>query len=71
MFEQQERHVIVGMTAGVLMHGCYQGVQCQAAVGCEQRRCGRALREEVAVLVAAFDKAVGVRATAGRRATRP
>ena len=60
VFQQQERHVIVGVTAGVPVHGSYQGVQCLVAVSCEKRRCDRVLGEEVSVLVAAFDQPVGV-----------
>ena len=59
VFQQQERHVIVGVTAGVLVHGSHQGVQCLAAVRCEKRRCDRVFREEVSAGVAAFDKPVG------------
>jgi len=58
--QQQERDVVVGVTAGVLVHGPDQGVQCLVAVGCEQRRCYRVLWEEVPVGVAAFDQPVGV-----------
>ena len=60
MFQQQERHVIVGVTAGVPVHGSHQGVQCLVAVRCEKRRFDRVFWEEVPVGVAAFDKPVGV-----------
>ena len=60
VFQQQERHVIVGVTAGVPVHGAHQCVQCLLAVGCEKRRCDRVFREEVPAGVAAFDKPVGV-----------
>jgi hypothetical protein len=60
VFQQQERHVIVGVTAGVPVHGSYQGVQCLVAVGCVERASDRLCREEVAMLVAAFDQPVGV-----------
>ena len=60
VFQQQERHVIVGVTAGVLVHGSHQGVQCLVAAGCEQRRFDRVFWEEVPAGVAAFDKPVGI-----------
>jgi hypothetical protein len=50
----------VGVTAGVLVHGSHQGVQCLVAAGCEKRRFDRVFGEEVPVGVAAFDKPVGV-----------
>ena len=60
MVQQQERHVIIGVTAGVPVHGCYQGVQCLVAIGCAKRSCDRVCWKEVSVLVAAFDQPVGV-----------
>jgi hypothetical protein len=60
VFQQQERHVVVGVTAGVPVHGSHQGVQCLLAVGCEKRRCDRVFWKEVPADVAAFDKPVGV-----------
>ena len=60
MFQQQERHVIMGMTAGVPVYGSYQGVQRLVAVGREKRGCDRVCWEEVSVLVSAFDQPVGV-----------
>ena len=55
MFEQQKRHVVADVTAGVLVHSSHQGVQCLVAVGCEKRRFDRGFREEVPVLVTALD----------------
>jgi hypothetical protein len=60
VLQQQERHVIVGVTAGVPVHGSDQGLQCLIAVRCEKRRCDRVFREEVPAGVAAFDEPVGV-----------
>ena len=60
VLQQQERHVIVGVTAGVLVYGSHQGAQCLIALRCEKRRCDRVFREEVPAGVAAFDKPVGV-----------
>jgi hypothetical protein len=60
VFQQQERHVIVGVTAGVPDHGSHQGVQRLVAAGYEQRRFDRVFREEVPAGVAAFDQPVGV-----------
>ena len=47
VLQQQERHVIVGVTAGVLVYGSHQGAQCLIALRCEKRRCDRVFREEV------------------------
>jgi hypothetical protein len=60
VFQEQERHVIVGVTGGVPVRGSHQGVQCLIAVRCEKRRCDRMFWEEVPAGVAAFDKPVGV-----------
>ena len=60
VFQQQERHVIVGVTAGVPVHGFHQGLQCLVAVSCEKRRCDRVFGEEAPAGVAAFDNPVGV-----------
>ena len=60
VFQQKERYVIVAVPAGVLVHGCHQGVQRLVAVGGEKRRCDLVFREEVPVLVTAFDQPVGV-----------
>jgi hypothetical protein len=60
VFQQQERHVIVGVTAGIPVDDSHQGVQCLIAVRCEKRRSDRVFREEVPVGVAAFDEPVGV-----------
>ena len=46
MFQQQERHVIVGVTGGVPDHGSHQGVECLVAVRCEECRFDRVFREE-------------------------
>ena len=56
VFQQEERHVVVGVTAGVPVHGCHQLVQRLVAVGREKRRCVVVLREEVPVMVTAFDQ---------------
>jgi hypothetical protein len=50
----------MAVAAGVLVHGCYQRVQCLIAIGCEKRRCDLIFGKEVSVLVTAFDKPVGV-----------
>jgi hypothetical protein len=60
VLQQQERHVIVGVTAGVPVYGSHQGIQCLITVRCEERRCDRVFREEVPAGIAAFDKPVGV-----------
>ena len=60
MFQEQERHVIVGVTGGVPVRGSHQGVQCLLVVGCEKRRCDRVFWEKVPAGVAAFDEPVGV-----------
>jgi hypothetical protein len=60
VFQQQERHVIVGVTAGMPVDGSDQGVQCLIAVRCQKRRSDRVFREEVPAGIAAFDEPVGV-----------
>jgi hypothetical protein len=60
VFQQQKRHVVADVTAGVLVCSSHQGVQGSVAVGCEKRRCDRVFGEEVSVLVTAFDQPVGV-----------
>ena len=60
MFEQQKRHVVADVTAGVVVHSSHQVIQCLVAVGCEKRRFDRVFREEVPMLVTAFDQPVGV-----------
>ena len=60
VFQQEERHVVVGVTAGVPVHGCHQLGQRLVAVGRQKRRCDVVLREEVPVMVTAFDQPVGV-----------
>ena len=60
MFEQQERHVIVGAAAGMPVHGRHEHVQRLVAAGCGKRRCNLIFWEEAAVGVAAFDQPVGV-----------
>ncbi len=69
VFQQQERHVIVGITAGVLVHGSYQGVQYLVAVSCAKHRCDHVLGEEVSVLITAFGQPVSVEQQPGHRAT--
>ena len=60
VFQQEERDVVVAAAAGVPVHGCHQRVQRPVVVGRGKRRGDLVLREEVSVLVAAFDQAVGV-----------
>jgi hypothetical protein len=38
VFQQEERHVVVAVPAGVPAHGCHQRVQRLVAVGREKRR---------------------------------
>ena len=52
--------VAVAVAAGVPVHGCHQRVQRLVAVGGEKRRCDLVFREEVPVMVTAFDQPVGV-----------
>jgi len=60
MFQQQERDVVVAVTAGVPVHGCHQRVQRLLAVGGAQRGGDLIFREELTVPVTAFDQPVGV-----------
>ena len=60
MFQQEERDVVVAAAAGVPVHGCHERVQRLVAAGGEKRRSDLVVREEVPVLVAAFDQAVCV-----------
>jgi hypothetical protein len=39
VFQQEERHVVVAVTAGVPVHGCHQRIQRLVTVGREERRC--------------------------------
>ena len=68
--QQEEREVVVAATAGVPVHGCHQRIQRLVAAGGEKGCGDLVVREEVPVLVAAFDQAVGVESALAAHAAR-
>ena len=69
VFQQQERHVVVAVTAGVPVHGRHQRIQRLLAVGGRKRSRDRAVGEEALRAGHGFRPARRCTAGAGRRAT--